>query len=115
MPPGFFKCLSVRRGGVFLLMLSALICLSLPSAAEERKAQKRAPPVYPELARRMHLGGVSEISVTVASDGSVTEVKTISGNKMLSLAAEEAVKKWKFVAGDSQSTLNIDVHFDPDN
>jgi len=59
--------------------------------------------------------GVVRISVTVASDGSVTEVKTISGNKMLSLAAEEAVKKWKFVAGDSQSTLNIDVHFDPDN
>jgi len=60
MAPGFFKCLSARRGGVFLLMLSALICLSLPSAVEERKAQKRAPPVYPELARRMHLGALSE-------------------------------------------------------
>ena len=113
MTPGFSKYLSARRGGAFLLMLFALICLGLPSRAEERKVQKRVPPVYPELARRMHITGVVRISVTVAADGSVTEVKTISGNKMLALAAEEAVKKWKFVTGDSQSTVNIDVNFDP--
>ncbi|MFY9936350.1 MAG: energy transducer TonB [Silvibacterium sp.] len=115
MTPRFSKCLSAKRGRAFLLMLSTLICLSLPCSAEERKVQKRIQPVYPELARRMHLGGVVRISATVAADGSVTEVKTISGNKMLSLAAEEAVKKWKFVAGESQSTVNIDVNFDVTN
>jgi TonB family protein len=115
MTPRFSKCLSAKRGRAFLLMLSTLICLSLPCSAEERKVQKRIQPVYPELTRRMHLGGVVRISATVAADGSVTEVKTISGNKMLSLAAEEAVKKWKFVAGESQSTVNIDVNFDVTN
>ncbi len=115
MKPRFSEHLSARRGGAFLLLLSTLICFSLPSAADERKVQKRVPPVYPELARRMHLGGVVRILVTVAADGSVTDVKTISGNKMLALAAEEAVKKWKFVAGDSQSTVNIDVNFDLSN
>src|SRR5271165_3147751 len=113
MTPRFSKYGTARRGGAFLLMLSTLICFHLPSAAEERKVQKRVPPVYPELARRMHIWGVVRISVTVAPDGGVTDVKTISGNKMLAAAAEEAVKKWKFVAKDSQSTVNIDVNFDP--
>ena len=99
-----------------LLALLALACVSLPyPPADNRKVQKRVPPVYPELAKRMHLGGVVRVSVTVAPDGSVTDAKTISGNKMLALAAEEAVKKWKFVAADSQSMVDIDVNFDPSN
>jgi TonB family protein len=77
--------------------------------------QKRVQPVYPELARRMHVGGVVRISVTVAPDGGVIEAKAINGSKMLSLAAEEAVKKWKFVPGDAQSIVNIDINFEPNN
>ena len=102
----------LRKG---LLVLLTLVCLSLPSVAEERKVQKRVQPVYPELAKRMRIGGVVRISVTIAPDGSVTEVKGVSGNKMLSVAAEDAVKKWKFVASDTQSTVTIDINFEPDN
>src|SRR5215475_5181200 len=102
----------LRKG---LLILLTLVCLSLPCLAEERKVQKRVQPVYPELAKRMRIGGVVRISVTIAPDGSVTEVKGVSGNKMLSVAAEDAVKKWKFVASDTQSTITIDINFEPDN
>ena len=45
----------------------------------------------------------------------VTDAKTVNGNKMLSLAAEEAVKKWKFVASDAQSIVDIDINFEPSN
>ena len=69
-------------------------------------------PVYPELAKRMHIGGTVQIMATVAADGSVTDAEATTGNKMLTTAAEEAVKKWKFVAGDSQSTVNIAINFD---
>ncbi len=96
-------------------VLVALICLGLTCQAEDRKVQKRVPPVYPELAKRMHVGGVVRVLVTVAPDGTVTEVKTISGNKMLSPAAEDAVKKWKFAAADSESAVNIDISFDVSN
>ena len=95
--------------------LAAFLCLGLTCRADDRKVQKRVPPVYPELARRMHIAGVVRIQVTVAPDGTVTDAKTVNGNKMLSLAAEEAVKKWKFVAGDSESTVNIEVNFDLGN
>ena len=98
-----------------LLALLALACVSLACPAENRKVEKRVQPVYPELAKRMHVGGVVRISATVAPDGTVTEAKTVNGNKLLSLAAEEAVKKWKFVASDAQSTVVIDINFEPNN
>lgn len=98
-----------------LLALLTLACLSIPSLAEDRKVQKRVQPVYPELAKRMHIGGVVRISATVAPDGTVTDAKAQGGNKMLSLAAEDAVKKWKFVASDARSTVDIDINFEPSN
>jgi TonB family protein len=108
-------CLFRRRNRFSLVALLVFICIGLPSIAEDRKVQKRVQPIYPELAKRMHVGGVVRISVTVAPDGSVTDAKTITGNKMLSGAAEEAVKKWRFVAAETSSTVNIDINFEPTN
>jgi TonB family protein len=98
-----------------LLALLALACVSLASPADNRKVEKRVQAIYPELAKRMHVGGLVRVSVTVAPDGIVTEAKAVNGNKMLTLAAEEAVKKWKFVATDAQSTVDIDINFEPSN
>jgi TonB family protein len=107
-----------RHPGRFRTCIFALlvfICLGLMCRADERKVQKRVAPVYPELARRMHVSGAVRILATVAPDGTVTDVKTLNGNKLLSPAAEEAVKKWKFVPGDSESTVPIEVNFDVSN
>ena len=104
-----------RRFFRAFIALAALLCMSVGLQAEDRKVQKRVAPVYPELARRMHVSGLVRILATVAPDGTVTEVKTVNGNKLLSLAAQEAVKKWKFVVGTSESTVTIDVSFDATN
>jgi TonB family protein len=104
-----------KRSRAFVFALVAFICLGVTCHAEDRKVQKRVPPVYPELAKRMHIGGVVRILARVAPDGTVTDVKTVSGNKLLSLAAEEAVKQWKFAGGDSESAINIDISFDVNN
>ncbi|HMD18746.1 MAG TPA: energy transducer TonB, partial [Alloacidobacterium sp.] len=77
-----------------------------------RRVEKRVPPIYPEIAKRMRISGVVHVEATVAPDGSVTAAKATTGNKMLSLAAEDAVKRWKFVPGDGQSTVGIDVNFE---
>ena len=94
------------------MIAAACLVPALPAHADERRVEKRVPPVYPELAKRMGITGIVHIEATVAPDGSVTSVKTTSGNKMLSPAAEDAVKRWKFVPGDSQSTIGIDVNFE---
>jgi TonB family protein len=100
------------RLSFFILPVLALLLCPIPGHSEERRVEKRVPPVYPEIAKRMRIAGVVHVEATVAADGSVTAVKAITGNKMLSGAAEEAVKHWKFVPGDSQSTVGIDINFE---
>ncbi len=97
-----------------LVLLAALVCLlfAAQAHADDRRVEKRVSPIYPEIAKRMHVSGVVHIEATVAPDGSVTAVKATTGNKMLTLAAEDAVKRWKFVPGDGQSTVGIDVNFE---
>ncbi len=97
-----------------LLLLIALFCLlfAVPGHADDRRVERRVPPVYPEIAKRMRITGIVHVEATVAADGSVTAVKATNGNKMLSPAAEDAVKRWKFVPGDGQSTVGIDVNFE---
>ncbi len=90
------------------------LILSLPARAEDRHVQRRVPPVYPEIAKRMKIGGVVKISATVAADGTVTEAKAVSGNRMLVPAAEDAVKHWKFTPADSTSSVDVEVNFSAD-
>jgi hypothetical protein len=41
-----------------LLALLALACVSLACPADNRKVEKRVQPIYPELAKRMHISGL---------------------------------------------------------
>jgi outer membrane biosynthesis protein TonB len=61
-----------------LLALLALACVSLACPADNRKVEKRVQPIYPELAKRMHISGLVRVSVTVAPDGSVTDAKPLT-------------------------------------
>ena len=45
------------------------------------------------------------------ADGKVSEVKTLSGNRVLSTAAEEAVRHWKFESGPGLSTVDVSITF----
>jgi TonB family protein len=95
-----------------LLAFAVLACTALPAFAADRKVERRVQPIYPELAKRMHIGGTVRVAATVSADGSVTEAKAVSGNKMLAPAAEDAIRKWKFVPGDAVSTESIDIDFE---
>ena len=94
--------------GVVLLALATAI----PShAGDARAIKQRIQPTYPDMAKRMRITGVVRISATVAADGSVTAVKTVSGNMMLAKAAEDAVSRWKFAPDDAESTVEVDINF----
>lgn len=81
------------------------------AAAGERTIKSRVAPVYPEVAKRLKITGIVVIEASVDADGKVTEVKTVSGNRMLSIAAEEAVSKWKFVPGPKNTTESVAINF----
>jgi len=94
--------------------LAVLITLAMPAraAADDARAVKtRVAPVYPEIARRMKIAGVVHIEATVDAQGRVLDVKTISGNRMLSVAAEDAVRNWKFAPGEGVTTVQLEVAF----
>jgi protein TonB len=57
---------------------------------------KSVDPVYPALARQMRLQGSVELLANIGTDGSITSVKLLSGDSILSQAAISAVKQWKY-------------------
>ncbi len=89
----------------------AFLCVLPSHASTDRAIKQRVAPVYPELAKRMKVSGLVRVSATVAPDGTVSATKVVSGNHMLSGAAEDAVHKWRFVPADSESTVEVDVNF----
>jgi TonB family protein len=57
---------------------------------------KFVPPVYPPLARTARIQGDVRVLVDIAPDGSAKSVSVLSGHPMLSTAATDAVKQWRF-------------------
>ncbi|MDR3722973.1 MAG: energy transducer TonB [Terracidiphilus sp.] len=92
--------------------LALLFAMALPvRAADDRPVKQRVAPVYPEIAKRMHVAGEVKLQATVDASGKVIEVKTLSGNHMLSMAAEDAVRKWKFESGAGEAHVAVAVNF----
>lgn len=62
----------------------------------------RVDPIYPPQARIRRLTGSVTLEATIAKDGSVHEVKVVSGPSLLAAAATAAVRQWRY----SPSTLD---------
>jgi protein TonB len=57
---------------------------------------KSVQPVYPPTAKQMHVQGAVQLMANIGKDGSITSVKVLSGPSVLSRAAIDAVKQWKY-------------------
>ena len=77
----------------------------------DRKIINRVAPVYPALARRLHVIGAVKLEIVIRANGSVKSTKAVGGNPVLIEAA--AVGKWKFEAGAVETTEVIQLIFDP--
>lgn len=80
-------------------------------AAGNRKVKSKVDPEYPELAHRMRISGTVRISATVAPDGHVKETKVLGGSPLLTVEAENAVKKWRFEDGPKETVEIIEIDF----
>ena len=45
------------------------------------------------------------------AQGKVKDVKPVSGNHMLEVAAEDAVRQWKFAPGDGDAVVTVSINF----
>jgi TonB family protein len=96
-----------------LLPLILLFGLSAFGFSQDHKVKSRVTPEYPELMRKMHMGGAVKVRVVIAPDGRVKEAQALGGHPMLISAATEAVKQWKFEPAEEQSTTVVELKFDP--
>ena len=109
--PGFWGRVGSRalQAAAFALVMS----LALPAGGSESRAVKsRVAPVYPEIAKRMKITGEVKLEVIVDAEGKVKDVRAVSGNHMLEIAAEDAVRKWKFEPGSGDTTVVVGVNFE---
>lgn len=103
-----------RKKTLCALLLAVLCGSGVLARAEDRKVERRVPPVYPELARRMRVAGTVRLSVRVSPEGAVVKVQPESGNPILVPAAEDAVRRWKYAPASGESTQAVDVSFQLD-
>lgn len=70
--------------------------LQVDEARAKRAAIEKPAPAYPAAARQMKITGVVQLEAIVREDGSVEEVKIVTGNSLLTKSSAEAVKNWRF-------------------
>jgi protein TonB len=81
------------------------------SAADERKIKSQVPPVYPELAKSMHIQGTVKVEITISPSGNVTNAKVVGGHPVLADAAVKAVKNWRYDSGPEETRIvSFDFH-----
>lgn len=108
----------MRKVLAFILVLclaAGLACAQNVSAEADagRKVVSRIAPAYPELAKRMHLQGVVKVEAVIRPNGAVKSTRALGGHPVLVNAATDAVNKWRFEPGASETTEVIELTFIP--
>jgi len=57
---------------------------------------KKVNPKYPKEARKKRIEGAVVVNATISKDGDVTDVQVVSGHPLLTQAATDAVRRWKY-------------------
>jgi TonB family protein len=70
--------------------------VQVPTEVMEKLLVHRVDPDYPEAARSAKLKGVIVLEIVVGRDGSVVEMRPLSGPDVLARAAMETVRWWRF-------------------
>jgi protein TonB len=77
---------------------------------------KKVTPVYPPLAKQARIQGKVILSAVISKDGTIQDLKVISGHPLLIPSALEAVKQWVYqptlLNGEPvEVSTQIDVNF----
>jgi TonB family protein len=115
--------ISMVRGIGRLIALAAILALGAPLHAQDsaandagkRKVKARVAAEYPQLAKQMGVSGKVKVEVTITADGKVSSTKIVGGSPVLTSAAVDAVKKWKFEPGPKETVEIIEFEFKDPN
>lgn len=79
----------------------------------------KTQPVYPQIARAAHVSGTVVLHAIIAKDGTIQDLRVISGNEMLRNAALDAVRTWRYrpylLSGEAtevDTTITVNFNLD---
>jgi protein TonB len=81
--------------------------------ASDRKIVSRVEPEYPETLKRLYIGGIVRIQVTVDPAGKVESAELLGGSPVLGQSAMKAVKQWKYAPASATEKRIVQLEFDP--
>jgi protein TonB len=70
--------------------------LVVASTVLQGKAIERTKPIYPPLARQIHLQGDVSVEVIISPEGRVESARVVNGHPMFAQYAREAAVSWRF-------------------
>jgi TonB family protein len=70
-------------------------------------------PVYPPLAKTANVQGKVTLRITVDKDGSVSDIKVLSGYPLLVKAALDAVPHWRYAPRSNPALTDVALDFAP--
>jgi protein TonB len=78
-----------------------------------RRVVTRVEPEYPETLKRLYIGGIVRLQVTVTAGGKVESTELLGGSPILGQSAMKAVKQWKYAPAAGTDKLIVQLEFDP--
>ena len=70
--------------------------LRISSGVAEGNVIHRVDPLYPSIARSAHIQGDVVLQALISKQGTIENLRAISGHAILQQAAIDAVKQWKY-------------------
>ena len=78
----------------------------------QRRLITRVEPDYPDTLKRLNIGGIVRLQLTIAPRGNVEDVEILGGNPILGESAAAAVKQWVYAASRSRTIAKLSIPFD---
>lgn len=97
--------------GCLLAAFSLLSYHPFLAQSAARRFRTKVEPEYPELAKKNNITGSVRVSVVVAPDGKIKEVKVLGGNPVLAQAVVAAMNKSKYEPATEESTIVLKFDF----
>jgi protein TonB len=70
--------------------------LPVGGSVQAGKVLSQPGPAYPAVARAAGIQGLVRLEAVITKDGTVRDLKVLSGNQVLAEAALDAVRRWRY-------------------
>jgi protein TonB len=92
--------------------------IRLSQGVTEGNLLNKMTPLYPEIARRARIQGVVILQAVISKQGTIENLRVVSGHPMLTQSALDAVRQWRYrpyllngepVEVETQITVNFNL------